>query len=205
MRYLSTEAESSARLFIARGFLGAQVCQQLSREIQGGTLRPATVYGPNGIMTVDSRHRRTCEGFVSKDLQTVVEARLDGAKADLQQHFGIPLQTFEKIQFLRYQRGDFFRLHQDSADHPRFGFDARCRKVSVVLFLNRQTRLPENQTYCGGELLLFQVDADPDPRLCVSGDTGLLVAFASDVLHEVRPVTYGERFTIVTWYLDRTL
>jgi SM-20-related protein len=29
---------------------------------------------------------------------------------------------------------------------------------------------------------------------------GTLVAFRADTTHEVVPVTYGERYTIVTWF-----
>jgi len=32
------------------------------------------------------------------------------------------------------------------------------------------------------------------------GETGLLVAFAAETLHEVSPVTSGERFTIISWF-----
>jgi SM-20-related protein len=32
------------------------------------------------------------------------------------------------------------------------------------------------------------------------GEPGLLVAFRSDVLHEVEAVTHGERYSIVSWF-----
>ncbi len=34
----------------------------------------------------------------------------------------------------------------------------------------------------------------------LEAEPGLLIAFRSDTSHEVRPVTFGERFTIVTWF-----
>ena len=44
-----------------------------------------------------------------------------------------------------------------------------------------------------------------DPRwksvgLGLSGEEGVLVAFRSELLHEVVPVTHGQRYTLVTWY-----
>ena len=33
------------------------------------------------------------------------------------------------------------------------------------------------------------------------GQTGLLIAFPSGLPHEVRPVTRGERLTVVTWFV----
>jgi predicted 2-oxoglutarate/Fe(II)-dependent dioxygenase YbiX len=32
------------------------------------------------------------------------------------------------------------------------------------------------------------------------GEEGLLVAFRAETLHEVRPVTHGVRFSVVTWF-----
>jgi SM-20-related protein len=34
----------------------------------------------------------------------------------------------------------------------------------------------------------------------VEGEEGLLIAFRSDLLHEVTPVTHGERYTLVSWF-----
>jgi SM-20-related protein len=34
----------------------------------------------------------------------------------------------------------------------------------------------------------------------VQGETGALIAFPSEMLHEVTPITRGERFTIVSWF-----
>ncbi len=34
----------------------------------------------------------------------------------------------------------------------------------------------------------------------LEANSGLLIAFRSDVLHEVKPVTFGERLTVVSWF-----
>jgi hypothetical protein len=35
----------------------------------------------------------------------------------------------------------------------------------------------------------------------VIGEAGLLIAFGADMVHAVTPVTHGERYTIVSWFV----
>ncbi len=73
----------------------------------------------------------------------------------------------------------------------------------MVVFLNEPGETLDPPGY-GGGLLTFAGLLD-DPKLRTVGvplvaETGLLVAFRSDMLHAVTPVTHGERYTIVTWF-----
>jgi len=34
----------------------------------------------------------------------------------------------------------------------------------------------------------------------LKGEPGLLVGFTADMLHEVKPVVRGDRFTIISWF-----
>ena len=201
MRYLGADALSSSKLFIARGFLDAALCHEFSAEARRGKTAPATIIGIKGKDLLDERRRRTRRVAVSGAAQHAIQGRFAALLPDLERHFGMRLSGFQDPQFLRYQRGDFFGPHQDSSSHPDHGLEVRTRKVSVILFLNRQTRFSEPEGYCGGELRLFWADGNPDPALHVAGEAGLLVAFPSDLLHEVRPVTHGDRYTVVTWYV----
>jgi predicted 2-oxoglutarate/Fe(II)-dependent dioxygenase YbiX len=36
--------------------------------------------------------------------------------------------------------------------------------------------------------------------LPVTGEAGSLIAFPSDMVHEVTPVSRGERYTVVSWF-----
>ena len=38
-------------------------------------------------------------------------------------------------------------------------------------------------------------------RVSLTPEPGTLVCFRAETTHEVLPVTHGERFTIVSWYL----
>jgi predicted 2-oxoglutarate/Fe(II)-dependent dioxygenase YbiX len=75
--------------------------------------------------------------------------------------------------------------------------------VSIVIFLSRESAQPVPGAYCGGSLVFHDDDADPRQKsrgFPLIGEPGLLVAFRSDTTHEVTPVTYGERYSIVCWY-----
>jgi SM-20-related protein len=199
MRYLLMDALPTPKVYIARAFFDQSLCQRLCQAMREGGSSPATIT-LGDLNITDAGRRRTNQVAVSDVDRRIVEDRLVALAPTVVQYFDLKLSGLQRAQFLRYQRGDFFRPHQDLSSHPTHGVTLRSRRISTVLFLNRQSRLPEDEAYCGGELRLFKVDDHPDPVCCVTGEPGLLVAFASEVLHEVRPVTHGERYTVVSWY-----
>lgn len=200
MRYLRADDPPRSQVFVAHRFLDAASCELLRHECAGASVTPAYISGLGGTDLRDESRRRTQRVLVPKNIHDIVQERFSAITSALEGYFSRKLARVQFAQFLRYRRGDFFRPHQDSSIHHGHLPEVRLRSVSAVLFLNRQTRLPEPGAYCGGALTLFCVDNDPDPRLHIGGEEGLLVAFPSEVMHEVRPVTYGERYTVVTWY-----
>jgi SM-20-related protein len=94
--------------------------------------------------------------------------------------------------------GDFFVAHQDgNTGLLRLDTD-HSRRISVSIFLNTQTEAPETDAYCGGSLVFLDWRNSREFKL--SGEAGTLAAFRSETTHEVIPVTYGERYSIVSWY-----
>jgi PKHD-type hydroxylase len=63
------------------------------------------------------------------------------------------------------------------------------RKLSISI------QLTNPEEYEGGELYLY----DEDKGTLMSKEQGTLIIFPSYVLHEVMPVTKGERNSLVTW------
>jgi SM-20-related protein len=114
------------------------------------------------------------------------------------EHFGVRLSRCEEPQFLWYRTGDFFVAHQDgNTGLVRLDSD-KSRLVSVSIFLNQQSETAENDSYSGGSLVFS--DWRLDTRFDLAGEAGTLVAFRSEITHEVTPVTHGERYAIVSWY-----
>jgi PKHD-type hydroxylase len=90
----------------------------------------------------------------------------------------------EGFQFTNYQApSGKYGKHVDRA------LDIPVRKLSVSI------QLTNPEEYEGGELYLY----DGDKGTLMDKTQGTLIMFPSYVLHEVMPVTKGERNSLVTW------
>jgi SM-20-related protein len=197
--------ESSPELFRVRNFLSPEDCLEFSQHFHQAHRYSATVSNPLGLNLVDERTRRTQSVILSSAITEFFKKRFLALMPELKQHFDTRLDNLQTPQFLRYKRGDFFRPHQDSSNYSGHGIGLRSRSVSAVLFLNSQSKFPEPECFCGGELCLYFPHRLPEPLLRIRAEAGLLVAFRSSVIHEVRPVTHGERYNVVAWYVDDSI
>jgi predicted 2-oxoglutarate/Fe(II)-dependent dioxygenase YbiX len=173
--------------------------------------------GDDYRIAMDAGVRQTAVARMAEATQALLQERLLSLKPILEQHFQVPLQSCEPLQWLVYQTGDFFTPHYDRAGEtaPAAMDYLTRRQVAVVLFLTRQTDQEGSATHCGGTLRFYDYRAygvpDLDARQLhvtlspyvveeVRGETGMLVAFHTDMLHEVERVTAGERYTVVSWF-----
>jgi SM-20-related protein len=122
-------------------------------------------------------------------------------KTALEQHFAIALGECEQPQFLRYRTGDFFVAYQDG-NTPLVFDRSRFRKISTVIFLSACSEEPAPESYGGGSLVLHGPYSGPPLRLPVLAAPGTLVAYRPETTHEVTVITYGERFTVASWFLQ---
>ncbi len=142
---------------------------------------------------------------VEDSLRTELEQRLTGLRSRLEEAFGVSLGRVEKIGCLMYRAGDFFRLHADVPSEATvsaaFPF-LHQRRVTILISLNEPGH--DVEPYEGGVLSLFGLMQGPASQnfgFPVDVETGLLIAFPATMLHEVSPVTAGNRYTLVTWFL----
>ncbi|HSK63925.1 MAG TPA: 2OG-Fe(II) oxygenase, partial [Pyrinomonadaceae bacterium] len=121
-------------------------------------------------------------------------------KQNLEQHFALTVCELEDPQFLHYREGDFFVAHQDG-NTGLLRLDTERRRISLVVFLSRESETPQPDVYCGGSLVFTNIRPGPgERRFRMIGEPGTLVAFRSETTHEVTPVTHGERYSIVSWF-----
>jgi len=183
-------------LFLLRNFLDADACANLKAELNQSPTTQAPVYIEGTEGTIHENIRKTTSLHPSQETKSQVHERLLRQKSALETHFGVNLNDCEPPQFLRYQKGDFFVRHQDGNTH-QLDFDhLRIRRISIVVFLNDFSVDAEANCYSGGLLNFY----DEQITYGLPGETGLLVAFTADTMHEVSPVTSGERFTIISWF-----
>jgi len=189
-------------LLAVKDFLDAGHCSTLRSEMALQPGSPATVGGAvDEIVNEDVRRARWVK--VPAQLKSLIKERLLDLQPRLESHFKITLTGVEKPQFLVYREGCFYSPHRDSSADPEAIEYFRDRKVSIVIFLNDESEEPAERFYGGGRLTFYGLMEDPLWKSCglpLVGERGLLVAFRSDVMHEVTAVTHGVRYTIVSWF-----
>ena len=183
-------------IFVVEDFLDAGLCADLRAAASVAVMDQAAVY-TKGVIRVDETVRRTKSAKFPQSVASSLKRRLLELKPALEAHFNLTLKDCDEPHLLIYREGDFFNPHRDNNRDPNE------RRVSIVVFLNRESKETAPDCYGGGSLAFYELMDDPrckDIGFPVAGKEGLLVAFTADRIHGVLPVTYGERLTLVTWF-----
>jgi predicted 2-oxoglutarate/Fe(II)-dependent dioxygenase YbiX len=189
-------------LYVRRGFLDPQTSERLRSAVKIAPTSEATVRTDDREYSVDRSTRSTDWADVVPELVGPVTERLTAAMPEVSQHYGIPLVAVQQLQFLVYREGDFFERHRDRGVSSGASPSSHARRVAAVIFLNGAGD-PTSDGYRGGELTLYGLFDQPDSEALgvpLEAEEGLLVTFPADVVHEVRRVEAGKRFTVVTWF-----
>ena len=164
-------------------------CESLIRNVKNsGQLKPST-YSNNSGQMKDSSERVVMDDMWIKD---------DGVIAVINKFFGKVIkkysETFNRFscqrhsgfRINRYSVGGFMSEHTDNIHHSH-GQEYGFPQVSALLFLN--------DDYKGGELIVAGNKYETK--------TGSGIIFPSNFMfpHEVKKITDGERWSIVTWLM----
>jgi SM-20-related protein len=190
-------------LFIAPGFLEPAFCNELRAQLSQIPSQETAIIGDqtsdSGVS--DQSVRKAGRIDLKGPVRTQMRQHLLELMPTLQDHFKLDLTGCQGPEFLRYEAGAFYLVHRDgSAGGPK---QTAHRRVSAVLFLNTQSKEPAPDAYGGGSLAfygLLEGSQWEKVGLPMEGEAGLLVAFRSEVLHEVQPITFGQRYTVVSWF-----
>lgn len=187
-------------LYTYQHFFTATLCEQLKQHMLQAPAYKATIYAHADDRQINEDQRRTRQAKVSLELERQVVLPLLDIIPDLEHYYQVQIQGIEALQFLRYQPGDYFKPHRDKGTTPK---GQRTRLVSAVLFVNQATTPVQLGDYEGGQLLFYGHNPHHKGQLLgfeYPASTGSLVTFRPDIIHEVTPVTSGERFTVVAWF-----
>ena len=104
--------------------------------------------------------------------------------------YNCQFKSYEPVQFLGYPVGGHYKGHNDGESFnmkTRQWESCMPRDVSFLFYLNDQ--------YGGGELEFT------DLGLTIKPKKGMMIAFPSykDFAHKVHPVTWGHRYSLVSW------
>ena len=167
--------------------------------------RPAGVFDGRPAATVDMAVRSTWEVPLDAAAAAELGGRFGALRSDLAAHFRMTLNGHEGPTLLMYQPGGFYEPHVDRSRSDGLQIAPVCRRVSAIVFLNAMRTPPGPDDYSGGALTFYGLVDDPAWKrigFALEPEPGLLIAFPSDVVHEVPPVTAGDRYTIVDWFTE---
>lgn len=113
----------------------------------------------------------------------------------------------ETMQFTMYGKNQFYTWHADQGsraypnDYENENYRNKIRKLSVTV------QLSDPKDYLGGELEFdFRNNKNnkKNIEICKAGkERGTIIVFPSFVWHRVKPVTKGQRKSLVIWSLGR--
>ena len=197
-----TEPNADARfdLYVVRVFFDAETCVEFIDEIAAHS-RPGHGLRAGRLGCVDERVRKAARLMPARETFEHCQARLLECRGEVGEHFGVSLGGLRRAAVPKLPGGRLLRRHQDGNTGMILSEREQSRRVSVVIFLNRQSEAPEADAYGGGALVFSDWRAGQGRvEFRLSGEAGTLVAFRSETTHEVVPVTHGERYSIVSWY-----
>lgn len=97
------------------------------------------------------------------------------------------IDAIDGVQFTQYELNEFYEVHMDT-----FALQDNMRKLSFVL------QLSSPDDYSGGDFLFHEDDGTFTPDNFEK--RGSIIVFPSFLMHQVKPVTDGERYSLVSWF-----
>jgi len=134
-------------------------------------------------------HRRSMVSWfpINNHTSWIYERLTDHIKMVNERWFQFDLDKIERLQFTHYKfdENGCYKPHID----PLQWNIPHNRKLSIVI------QLSDPSEYEGGDLIIH----NSHEKCIIDKKKGYTIFFPSYTLHEVTPVTKGERFTLVGW------
>jgi len=189
--------------YINRNFINSNEIDIIRSEVLTSEHERATVRKKGKDYVVDEDRRKTYWSFVSSQTLSNISDKLTKLIPEIKTHFQIELENIQTPQFLIYNEGDFFDLHTDTTSDKEAADNVKKRTISSIIFLNSESNNDSPDTFSGGSLTFYDLLKGPANKSIgfpLKAEEGLLIAFRSNIKHEVTKITRGRRFTIVSWY-----
>lgn len=172
-------------------YFSKEECNKIINIANKKGLDESTVRLSKDKKNKNPRKSKVCWLYPDDDMQWVYRKITDAVINLNEKYFNFDLYGIEEgLQFANYKApSGKFDLHTDSS------INIIPRKLSITV------QLTDPKKYKGGELWLH-TDSEGD---LMKKDQGTLIIFPSYVLHEVKPVTQGERNALVCWVTGKPL
>jgi len=187
---LSPIGEKKKLAFLLRNVLTRAECEALINISEEYEYKPAMVNISEGVAVLAPGYR---DGHrVMIDDSEFVSILLQRITAHLPQTFGAAgwelLEINERLRFLKYGPNDSFKPHTDGTYVRKFN---ECETlITLQIYLN--------QGFEGGETTFLEHTSRGGKRVPVTPETGMILVFQHDILHEGSVVKSGNKYTIRT-------
>jgi predicted 2-oxoglutarate/Fe(II)-dependent dioxygenase YbiX len=188
-------------------FIDEYLCDALINEMISSSSEFSKVRIKDSQYGIDRDLRKSRWAIISDETRDLIRSHLSILEGEIKSFFKISFHEFQDLQFIIYQQNDHFKPHPDNSNEQNAPDFVKSRKISIVIFLNSSvgnlfSRELISRDFCGGELRFYGVVDEPiwnSWGIPLVPSVGMLVAFPSEIIHEVTPVINGSRFTVVTW------
>lgn len=112
--------------------------------------------------------------------------------ANINSNWNFQVESCESMQISKYKENGHYDFHLDGNGFTRYNMPEnkflhnKTRKLSMTIVLN--------EDYEGGEFEFF------DEKRLIKEKLGTVIVFPSYMLHRVKPVTKGTRYSLVVWF-----
>jgi len=171
--------------FSVDNVLTAEECEEWIRLSEAKGYEQALINVGNGEQELDF-HTRNCMRAMVDDqvLAAKLFARLESV-LNIDGRNAVRLN--ERLRFLRYDQGDYFRAHIDGT---HYGKDETISLLTIQLYLN--------DGFKGGETLFLSDGAAIPWKLAYVPKRGSALIFDQELLHEGLCVLEGRKYTVRT-------
>jgi PKHD-type hydroxylase len=167
-------------------------------ELKPGTISQPDQSGMTAEQILADNVRASNVGFIepNADSSWLYELISAGLAHHNQTYYDYNIDGIETVQFSEYPAGaGYYKPHLDWGAGQIFGRNDICRKLSFTIQLSKP------DSYEGGDLVLHSGHNISPEQQAQMREFGCLTVFPSWLLHEVTPVTYGCRRSLVGWVL----
>ena len=169
------------------GALSKEICNQIVEEGSLLIEEQATINQDNNVNTSirDNKIAWFSEGsWIENLLLSYV------FKTNTINDWNFNLNQAEQVQFTKYQKDEFYTWHRDS----NIESDVQ-RKLSVTV------QLSDYSDYEGGEFEIKSCWGEGIANIPREAkQKGSIIIFPSFLLHQVTPISWGTRYSLVQWY-----
>mgnify|MGYP003111580338 CR=1 FL=1 len=112
--------------------------------------------------------------------------------ANINSNWNFQVESCEPMQISKYEENGHYDFHLDGNGFTRYNMPEnkflhnKTRKLSMTIVLN--------EDYEGGEFEFF------DEKRLIKEKLGTVIVFPSYMIHRVKPVTKGTRYSLVVWF-----